>query len=755
MLSHHQQQQPLPSSTNPLSTSPHTTTEILPHMTVDPIHLHYHGPPSPGLQDDYFELSEARLVLKLNNLQTQNNHEHALRLTHVPSLLGPIQGRGGLSRELVSESSSGGGSSMLWQEVSVGSLEAQDYTKGVVKTSAGDGCDWTDDEPTATDWQAEELSRLRTAKTKNVPARRPITPPAKLNMLPQQEERLAELARILRTEEKRLAVSPPAVVPPPPSTPLGREISFQLSLDETDMLAASSTNGPPSAVTSSPMGISDVDPPPSSTSLAPTKPKKLSVRVATIDNTSEMEATNSTTDMSISTTTSSQQQQQLDANVLKMTPALPEEDEEDEDASIDDEVAMHNRVAIASNDYESRLASPPVLQSFHSTNDETELALELDDEFKIMPSPSLEQIRSSSFSSSIDEDTSPISATTNTSNNNGSTMGSSTKKKRLSWHIGILRRRSPKEEWADGAQTTPGSPTSSRHTVRISSPLSMDFSMCDSTMTPSAFQWQEQKSMSSISVSNKSHSVYSSKSSHTSPVGKKKKGKRKWLIGRRSKTKRNDTSSNGGESSSQSMVDRLSPLTLMEEGDDEAFPHTQPITRLQLRIARNTQEKLRLSSPTATPPPTPMTPNTALREENGSPSIAERYNHKNHPRYQNRTTYLQQQQPQRTPQYRGISHESLLSDELFVQLADEQDFDDFIKQNKISIKGDYLLGKMLRERERIQMKRSMLHAEPETYVTVHGSGSTTGGGKSVGGKSMGGNSTRTRDSEDRSVYFAI
>jgi len=115
----------------------------------------------------------------------------------------------------------------------------------------------------------------------------------------------------------------------------------------------------------------------------------------------------------------------------------------------------------------------------------------------------------------------------------------------------------------------------------------------------------------------------------------------------------------------------------MEEGGDEAFPRTQPITKSQLRIARQTQEQLRLSSPI--PPPAPVTPTTALREEDSSPSTTERYNHKNHPQYQNHTTQLQQQQQQQQqqpPQYRGISHDSLLSDELFVKLADEQDFDD-------------------------------------------------------------------------------
>jgi len=183
--------------------------------------------------------------------------------------------------------------------------------------------------------------------------------------------------------------------------------------------------------------------------------------------------------------------------------------------------------------------------------------------------------------------------------------------------------------------------------------------------------------------------------------------------------------------------------------EEDELPEIQPITKSQQRIASQTHEILQRQRLCPTPSIEPSTPNTVLSTPDTHQSTPihtttttttqppQKYNHKTHPVYQNHKKKLQQ------------SYDSILSEELYVKLADEQDFDDFIKLNKISFHGDYLLGRMIRERTRIQMKRNMLHNELEDYVTVHG-----GMGRSDG-KSVGGNSTRTRDSEDRSVLFSI
>lgn len=98
------------------------------------------------------------------------------------------------------------------------------------------------------------------------------------------------------------------------------------------------------------------------------------------------------------------------------------------------------------------------------------------------------------------------------------------------------------------------------------------------------------------------------------------------------------------------------------------------------------------------------------------------------------------------------NHKAILSDELFMKLAEEEDFDDFIKLNRISFAGDYLLGRMLRERTRIQCKRDMLHSELETYVKMHCCNSSTSGSKSTKTANSTGCSER---SDDRSVLFSI
>jgi len=86
-----------------------------------------------------------------------------------------------------------------------------------------------------------------------------------------------------------------------------------------------------------------------------------------------------------------------------------------------------------------------------------------------------------------------------------------------------------------------------------------------------------------------------------------------------------------------------------------------------------------------------------------------------------------------------------LNDELYILLADEKDFDNFIKLNKISFTGDMLLGRMLRERTRIQMKRDMLRNDVDMYVNVHCEGCSI----------KGPDSEERSGIDDRSVLFAI
>jgi len=101
---------------------------------------------------------------------------------------------------------------------------------------------------------------------------------------------------------------------------------------------------------------------------------------------------------------------------------------------------------------------------------------------------------------------------------------------------------------------------------------------------------------------------------------------------------------------------------------------------------------------------------------------------------------------------------SNLSEELYVTLADDNDFDDFIKLNKISMQGDFLLGRMLRERTRIQLKRDMLQNDKEMYMTVHCE-ITSGGEGAILLKSTDTVSEEREERQgmldDRSCFFSI
>mmetsp|Transcript_24131 Transcript_24131/g.35939 ORF Transcript_24131/g.35939 Transcript_24131/m.35939 type:complete len:102 (-) Transcript_24131:678-983(-) len=57
--------------------------------------------------------------------------------------------------------------------------------------------------------------------------------------------------------------------------------------------------------------------------------------------------------------------------------------------------------------------------------------------------------------------------------------------------------------------------------------------------------------------------------------------------------------------------------------------------------------------------------------------------------------------------------------EMFIQLQNDTDLQDFKRINNFTFEGDYLLSKILRERSRIQMKKDMLQDEDiDFYINV-------------------------------------
>jgi len=672
---------------------------------------------------------------------------------NVPSLLGPIVGGGGggLSRG-TSESSGGSG---FWRTVSVGSMEAGVF--GGNNGVEGRGGVWEEEEPTNTDWEEDARASVSIVRRKPKhankipPSSSPIkgrdpTPTGRTNHIGDTQPDPSHKTKQPQSsnDEERQLPSPPHTPPTNkctdgPSSPRweGREIAFHSPSSSSESIEK------PTSTT--PAKTNEVAP--SVATMKLTFRTTSRTRITKVDVVKPDSETNSTASCSVSTTVSTRGAMSTASESVKekevvVTEPLTHEDThqeeqilEDDDSANDHEVAMHNRQPNPQPDrVDLDVASPS-----DGTSDGVVLRTELlefpfheeenEDEDEFPPERqssycSLELIRSSSFSSSHDGDPEKVcdaSVGANVSRmSHGGTNG--VRKKRLSWHIKGIRHR----QWRGSDREEP---------TRMTSPCSVDSGMVDSTMTPSGFQWQEQ-SMSSITVSNKSSSVISSPTSPSSSSSRtKKKSGKFWKIGRR-KGKR-------GMSSQKGLAG--SPPALMEEDE---LPEIQPITKSQQRIASQTHEILQQQRLCPTPSIEPSTPNTVLSTPDTHQSTPihttttttqppQKYNHKTHPVYQNHKKKLQQ------------SYDSILSEELYVKLADEQDFDDFIKLNKISFHGDYLLGRMIRERTRIQMKRNMLHNELEDYVTVHG-----GMGRSDG-KSVGGNSTRTRDSEDRSVLFSI
>jgi len=303
---------------------------------------------------------------------------------------------------------------------------------------------------------------------------------------------------------------------------------------------------------------------------------------------------------------------------------------------------------------------------------------------------SLDLIRSSSFSSSI-RDTPTEDTGDNSVSGTSSSGVSGGLRKSLTWRIGVIGEgQKPQSEHEDsssgrvsnsttGTQLTPLTPLS---LTRVSSPSSID-----STMTPSQYQWQE-RSLSSLSTS---VSTGPTSYARSMPIRSNlKKKKRVWKIGKRNR-------------SSKLQEQASPPTTLMEEEEQ---------------------------------PPSPV------KERNGIIKFT-----KDFPKHKGRRRADLNSYPHQCKQLIKKNHKAMLSEELFMKLADEDDFDEFIKLNRISFGGDMLLGRMLRERTRIQCKRDMLHNELEMYVKVHCSTLRTSGEKSV--------TANSEKSDERSVLFAI
>jgi len=316
------------------------------------------------------------------------------------------------------------------------------------------------------------------------------------------------------------------------------------------------------------------------------------------------------------------------------------------------------------------------------------------------------------------------------------------------------------------ASTTRWANTGRNDVGGVTSPLSFQSSLdrtkseysIDSTATPSQWHWQEQ-SMSSLSasISTPSRGDMSSIISTTSSKKKKKKEKKRkgWKIGKRSKA-------DDGKLRDRPVT---SPTTLMEE--EEEWKEDQEEQQQQQQQYRNSQ----LLRPQEQPEcarespgddfmiisnPTDITDRTDTTDDT---SMYKTHQQRKHPHHQYRRKHDIK-----------MNEQARLSKELFMTLADEVDFDEFIKRNRISFAGDFLLGKMLRERTRLQCKVDMLDSDLEMYVDLHGRSrqrSTTaatassslseaaevyGDSHGVGGVGKSDNSTIT---DDRSVLFAI
>lgn len=85
----------------------------------------------------------------------------------------------------------------------------------------------------------------------------------------------------------------------------------------------------------------------------------------------------------------------------------------------------------------------------------------------------------------------------------------------------------------------------------------------------------------------------------------------------------------------------------------------------------------------------------------------------------------------------SLSTKKSFDESLSVQLSEDDDLRSFMETNSFSSSGGSLLSRMLRESNRIYLKRDMLKDEKDPYCRVH--------------KSL----LETEISEDRSVYFAI
>ncbi len=67
----------------------------------------------------------------------------------------------------------------------------------------------------------------------------------------------------------------------------------------------------------------------------------------------------------------------------------------------------------------------------------------------------------------------------------------------------------------------------------------------------------------------------------------------------------------------------------------------------------------------------------------------------------------------------GKKYDVMYKQEMFIQLQNDNDLQDFKRINNFTFEGDYLLSKILRERSRIQMKKDMLQQEDvDFYINI-------------------------------------
>lgn len=796
MPSHTKIHQRLPTLTlAPSNSAAPTIDKMLGHMSCDPIHLHYHGPPSPGLQDDYFELSESMLVRKLHDLRTKNQFS----LTNVPSLLGPIS----YSSAATSVASEGVSvpvcDSILVQPVVAANPKCmeEDNTEKMEVSEDGsptnNGCEEMDELEKPAQRRVDskkkqidsDITVEKISPSSSSPTKRPLEVMSEITK-PDRSKKLDIIGGSTspKSQKQGEKLNDHYINLLPWE---GREISIPSTYSSNSITLSRTSNLPPPPKAVSPQSnlklrlcptVDNENNPSQSTpqvdaSWSPTAAycmderrinsyKKLRTIVTPSFDTVGSDATSATASISVS---SSSQPSSCNNPFLRlMDRDGNEENVYDEDDDVyDDEVSMLMRVVTEEGedideeeDREDEEGDHCDKQSEDATLTENVLLTEAIDWFEPVREEevdegknlsstqsknqnsikSLDMIRSSSFSSSVQvegaasggdtkeaEDGGPsycpdspkrqsslgsldlirsssfsssIRDTPTEDTGDNSVSGTSScgvsggLRKSLTWRIGVIgggqKQQSEHEDSSSGrvsnsttgTQLTPLTPLS---LTRVSSPSSID-----STMTPSQYQWQE-RSLSSLSTS---VSTGPTSYARSMPIRSNlKKKKRVWKIGKRNR--------------SSKLQQASPPTTLMEEEEQ---------------------------------PPSPV------KERNGIIKFTKEF-----PKHKGRRRADLNSYPYQCKQLIKKNHKAMLSEELFMKLADEDDFDEFIKLNRISFGGDMLLGRMLRERTRIQCKRDMLHNELEMYVKVHCATLRTSGEKSVTGNS--------EKSDERSVLFAI